>query len=91
MLPVKEASKSLYETSTVSHFACLLTPVLLAVTLSCLFGVFPTVFEDERDRSQSTWSCVQTSLQSVLGTMVNILPYKPPAQLIRAIQYSGII
>ena len=53
MLPVKVASKSLYETSADSLFASLLTPMLLAahgiamtvtVTLPRLFCVFPHSF-----------------------------------------------
>ena len=55
MGPVKVASKSLYETSAVAVFPCLLTPTLLGVcniavtftvtcTLPCWFSVFPHSF-----------------------------------------------
>ena len=57
MLPVKVASKLLYETSVVSLFVHLPTPALLAAALSrsqsCSHACFPTVFEEERGCSQS--------------------------------------
>ena len=60
ILPVKVASKSLYETSTVSLFCSSSdtdtsgSAVTNTVTFPHLLCVFPTVFEQNRDRSQST-------------------------------------
>ena len=68
MSPVKVASKSLYESSAVSLFARLPTPVLLVahgiaamitVMLPGLFRVFPTVFKEKRHCSLSTFSIIK--------------------------------